>query len=72
LLEAYKLKKEEVSTLEKSMENIELLFTTNRVDYIEVQLLQQNILKAKLELQNLQNRQNQVALNLFKSLGGGQ
>ncbi len=72
LLEAYKLKKEEVSTLENSMENIELLFTTNRVDYIEVLLLQQNILKAKLELQNLQNRQNQVALNLFKSLGGGQ
>jgi outer membrane protein TolC len=42
------------------------------VDYIEVLLLQQNILKAKLELQNLKNRQKQVALNLFKSLGGGQ
>ncbi|MEY4029316.1 MAG: hypothetical protein RJA90_501, partial [Bacteroidota bacterium] len=69
---AYKLKKEEVSTLENSIENIELLFSTNRVDYIEVLLLQQNVLKAKLELQNLQNRQNQVALNLYKSLGGGQ
>jgi multidrug efflux system outer membrane protein len=65
------LKQSEVNTLEQAIENADLLFQTNRADYLEVLIAQQNLLQAKLDLQNMTKLQKLSAINLYKVLGGG-
>lgn len=71
IIEEYNLKKGEVAAIESAVKDADLLFQASRADYIEVLLVQQNFLQAKLELQNLLMLQKQLSINLYKSLGGG-
>jgi outer membrane protein, multidrug efflux system len=71
LKEIVSLKQDEVNTLEQAIENADLLFQTNRADYLEVLIAQQNLLIAKLDLQNLKKLQKVSSINLYKVLGGG-
>jgi outer membrane protein, multidrug efflux system len=71
LKEIVSLKQDEVNTLEQAIENADLLFQTNKADYLEVLIAQQNLLIAKLDLQNLKKLQKVSSINLYKVLGGG-
>lgn len=72
LKEIAELKQKEVKTLEQAIQNADLLFQTNRADYLEVLIAQQNLLHAKVDLQNFSKLQKMSTINLYKVLGGGQ
>jgi outer membrane protein, multidrug efflux system len=72
LVEIVALKQREVKLLEKAIENADLLFKGQRADYLDVLVAQQNVLQAKIDLQNHMKHQKLSYVNLFKVLGGGQ
>jgi outer membrane protein TolC len=67
----YDLKTRETAVLSRSIETSNKLYRTGRATYLEVLLAQQNALQAKLALVNTQKRQNQAAILIYKTLGGG-
>jgi NodT family efflux transporter outer membrane factor (OMF) lipoprotein len=71
LKEVYDLKNQEVNALDTAISFSNLLFQTNRADYLEVLLAQQNFQQAKLDLMQYRKQQRQSFVNLYKTLGGG-
>jgi len=71
LNEVYALKQQEVSTLENAITYSNLLFQTNRADYLDVLMAQQNRLQAQLDLLQYKKQQQQSKVNLYRALGGG-
>jgi multidrug efflux system outer membrane protein len=71
LNEIYDLKKQEVNTLKDAIKFSNLLFQTNRADYLDILIAQQNLLQAQLDLLKYRQQQQQSVINLYKSLGGG-
>jgi len=70
--ESFQIKQQQVAKLEKAIEYADLLFQSNRANYLEVLVAQQNLLQAKLDLNELSKLQRQSSINLYKALGGGQ
>jgi len=67
----YKLKTEEVSTLDSSITIATDLFKFGRANYYEVLMTQRSALASKLELVIAKKRQYNTTVNLYKALGGG-
>ncbi|MCU0442206.1 MAG: TolC family protein [Bacteroidia bacterium] len=67
----YKLKTEEVSTLDSSISIATDLFKSGRATYFEVLMTQRSALASKLELVTAKKRQYNTTVNLYKALGGG-
>jgi outer membrane protein, multidrug efflux system len=67
----YKLKTEEVSTLDSSITIATDLFKFGRANYYEVLMTQRSSLVSKLELVTAKKRQYNTTVNLYKALGGG-
>jgi outer membrane protein TolC len=67
-----RLKVSEANNLENIVANSDLLFISNRANYLEVLTAQQNFLKAKLELIDIAKEIKNSSINLFKILGGGE
>ncbi|TAG11434.1 MAG: TolC family protein [Sphingobacteriia bacterium] len=65
------LKKQEVAVLSSAIKFSDLLFQNNRINYLEVLVAQSNLLQAKLDLLQNCKQQQQVNINLYKSVGGG-
>jgi NodT family efflux transporter outer membrane factor (OMF) lipoprotein len=71
LEEAGVRKTREVGLLEESARTAEELFRMGNAGYFEVLNVQQNGLRAKLELVDFKKRQLQSAVALYRALGGG-
>ena len=67
----YRLKSEEVTTLEHSIEISDDLFRAARADYLEVLMTQRDVLESKLELVETKTQQFNAITNLYRDLGGG-
>ncbi|MFN6039319.1 MAG: TolC family protein, partial [Bacteroidota bacterium] len=65
------IKKEEVKLLKNSINISSELFKAGKANYLEVITAQKNALESQIELINLQKRQNNSMVNLYRSLGGG-
>lgn len=71
LKEINALKKQQSQVLENSVETSTELYKTVKANYLEVLLAQQNSLQTKLELIEVQKRQQIATVNIYKALGGG-
>jgi NodT family efflux transporter outer membrane factor (OMF) lipoprotein len=71
LEEAGARKTREVGLLEASVRTAEELFRMGDAGYLEVLNVQQNGLRARLELVDLKKRQLQSSVALYRALGGG-
>lgn len=69
--EMRRLKSEQVSILEKSIETSSSLFVSGRASYLEVINAQQSYLKTQIELLQIVELENKNQVLLYKSLGGG-
>jgi outer membrane protein TolC len=65
------LKKQQSDVLSSAVETSSELYKSAKANYLEVLLAQENSLKAKLELVEVQKRQKIATVNIYKSLGGG-
>lgn len=65
------LKKQQVNTLDSAILHSDLLFQNNRVNYLEVIAAQTNFLQAQIDLLESCKQQQQLSVNLYKSIGGG-
>ncbi|NBX78856.1 MAG: hypothetical protein EBQ94_00485 [Flavobacteriales bacterium] len=66
-----KLKEEQVQILNQSIETSNSLFTSGRANYLEIINAQHSYLKAKMELLDLYQQQQELNIHLYRSLGGG-
>lgn len=66
-----KLKIEETTTLNQSIDIATDLFKFGRANYLEVLNVQQNALQAELDLVTTKKQQFQATVNVYKALGGG-
>lgn len=71
LRQALNLKKQQVETLNQSIDVSVNLFKNARADYMEVLLTQRDALEAKFELVETKKQQMITTINLYRSLGGG-
>lgn len=69
--EQYELANERLATLQKAVGNAELLFKNGLATYIEVIIVQGNLLQAELELALLKKERLSANVELYRSLGGG-
>lgn len=71
LQNSFKLKNDQVTALNESIEIANQLFLSARADYMEVLLTQRDALEARRDL--IETRKNQMlnVINLYKALGGG-
>ena len=69
--EQYELAHERVVTLQKAVVNADLLFKNGLATYIEVIIVQGNLLQAELELALLKKERLSANVALYRSLGGG-
>lgn len=65
------LKKQQSEVLSSSVETSSDLYKTAKANYLEVLLAQENSLRAKIDLVEVQKRQKIATVNMYKSLGGG-
>lgn len=61
----------QVDTLKNAVNNAQLLFNSDMASYLEVITVQQNALKAALDLATIQQQQLYAMVELYRSLGGG-
>jgi multidrug efflux system outer membrane protein len=61
----------QVDTLQKAINNAQLLFKAGMADYLEVITAQSNSLNAELSLADIQRQQLSALVELYRSLGGG-
>lgn len=61
----------QVDTLKNAVTNAQLLFNSDMANYLEVITVQQNALKASLDLATIQQQQLHAMVELYRSLGGG-
>lgn len=71
LNDTYKYRSSEVASLSEAIVASVDLFKSNRANYIELLLIQQNTLQSKIELINLRRRQYLAMIQMYKVLGGG-
>lgn len=71
LQEINTLKKQQSDVLSNSVEISSDLYKTAKANYLEVLLAQENSLRAKIDLVEVQKRQKIATVNMYKSLGGG-
>jgi NodT family efflux transporter outer membrane factor (OMF) lipoprotein len=71
LQETFQLRQAEVSSLSEAIDASIDLFKSNRANYLELLLIQQNTLQSKIELINLRRRQYLAMIQIYRSLGGG-
>jgi outer membrane protein TolC len=77
LVQIQKLKEQEVirmaqvDTLKKAVVNAKLLFKSDLANYLEVLIAQGNALRAELDLTDIQRRQLEAVVELYRALGGG-
>ncbi len=71
LSRSIEIKKEQLKSLESSVENATKLFQNARGDYIEVLLAQRDLLEAKTVLIGTKRRQLSAVINAYQALGGG-
>lgn len=71
LKEQYTLGNERVVTLQKAVNNANLLFKNGMANYIEVIVAQGNLLQAELELASLKKDRLSANVELYRALGGG-
>lgn len=67
----YDISKQRVSTLNESVSNANLLFTSGMASYLEVITAQSNSLQSELELASLKTAQLNATVELYRALGGG-
>jgi NodT family efflux transporter outer membrane factor (OMF) lipoprotein len=65
------LKKAQVTVLNRSIENSISLFTSGRANYLEIINAQENHLNAQLQLLDLQQKQQELNIQLYRAIGGG-
>lgn len=65
------IKKNQVETLNSSINTSQELFLSGRAGYLEILTAQENYLKALNELQELSKYKNVLSVRLFKAIGGG-
>lgn len=66
-----KLKEEQVQILNQSIETSNSLFTSGRANYLEIINAQHSYLKARMELLDLYQQQQELNIHLYRALGGG-
>jgi multidrug efflux system outer membrane protein len=71
LKEQYTVGNERVETLQKAVNNANLLFKNGMANYIEVIVAQGNLLQAELELASLKKERLSANVELYRALGGG-
>lgn len=71
LKEQYDLANDRLVTLQKAVKNATLLFKSGMATYIEVIVVQGNLLQAELELATLKKERLTANIELYRSLGGG-
>lgn len=71
LKEQYDLANDRFVTLQKAVKNATLLFKSGMATYIEVIVVQGNLLQAELELATLKKERLTANIELYRSLGGG-
>ncbi len=67
----YKMKEQQVSALNRSIDISIGLFKSARADYMEVLLTQREALEAKVELIETRQEQLEAQIELYQALGGG-
>jgi outer membrane protein TolC len=67
----YQLRKTESDFLAEANQVSIDLFKSNRANYLELLLLQQNALQTQFELINVRKRQFGALIMIYKALGGG-
>lgn len=65
------LKEAEVNVLNRSIENSISLFTSGRANYLEIINAQENYLNSQLQLLALQQKQQELNIQLYRAIGGG-
>lgn len=68
---SFKLKDNQVTALNESIEIANQLFQSARADYMEILLTQRDALEAKTALIDTKEKQYLAVINLYKALGGG-
>lgn len=68
---SFKLKNDQVTALNESIQIANQLFLSARADYMEVLLTQRDALEAKTALIETRKNQMLTVINLYKALGGG-
>lgn len=71
LQNSFKLKNDQVTALNESIEIANQLFLSARADYMEVLLTQRDALEARRDLIEARKNQMLTVTNLYKALGGG-
>lgn len=71
LKEQYDLANDRLVTLQKAVKNARLLFKNGMANYIEVIVVQGDLLQAELELATLKKDRLTANIELYRSLGGG-
>lgn len=71
LEQQFLLKSDQVNALSESIELVNQLFKSARVEYLEVLLTQREALEAKLELIEIKQKQVGATVDLYRALGGG-
>ena len=67
----YTLAAERVATLQKAVNNANLLFKSGMATYLEVNIAQGNLLQAELELATIKKERLASNVELYRALGGG-
>lgn len=67
----FKLAAERVATLQKAVNNANLLFKSAMATYLEVNIAEGNLLQAELELANIKKERLSSNVELYRALGGG-
>jgi outer membrane protein TolC len=69
--QSIEIKKQQLQSLQASVESATLLFQTARVEYIEVLLAQRELMEARMVLIETKQQQLAAIVNLYQALGGG-
>ena len=67
----YTIAVDRVATLQKAVENANLLFKSGMATYLEVNIAQGNLLQAELELASIKKERLSSNVELYRALGGG-
>lgn len=69
--QVYKLRSQQVATLERSVDISTTLFQSARADYMEVLLTRRDFLDAQMELVETKRQRFTAVITLYQALGGG-
>jgi NodT family efflux transporter outer membrane factor (OMF) lipoprotein len=69
--QSIEIKKQQLSSLEASVDSATKLFQNARAEYVEVLLAQRDMMEAKMVLINTKREQLSAIVNAYQALGGG-